>query len=45
MLKLNKRNNYQAYLCDNFLNKHEVEMGKFDCNSFRVTGNTNFKKK
>ena len=44
-LKLNKRNNYQAYLCDNFLNKRKVEMRKFDCNSFRITGNTNFKKK
>ena len=44
-LKLNKRNNYQAYLCDNFLNKRKVEMRKFDCNSFRITGNTNFRKK
>ena len=44
-LKLNKWNNYQAYLCDNFWNKRKVEMRKCDCNSFRITGNTNFKKK
>ena len=43
--QLNKWNNYQAYLYDNFLNKRTVEMRKFDCNSFRITGNTNFKKK
>ena len=43
-LKLKKRNNYQAYFCDNFWNKRKVEMRKFDCNSFRITGNTNFKK-
>ena len=45
MLKLNKWNNYPAYLCDNFLNKRKVDLRKFDCNSFRMTGNTNFKKK
>ena len=45
MLKLNKWNNYQAYLCDNFWNKRKVEMRKFDCNSFRIRGKTNFKKK
>ena len=44
-LKLNKWNNYEAYLCDNFWNKRIVEMRKFDCNSFRITVNTNFKKK
>ena len=45
-LKLSKWNhNYQAYLCDNFWNERKVEMRKFDCNSFRITGNTNFKKK
>ena len=44
-VKLNKWNNYQAYLCDNFWNKRKVAMRKFDCNSFRITGNTNFKKK
>ena len=44
-LKLNKWNNYQAYLCDNFWNKRKVEKRKFDCNSFRITGNTNFRKK
>ena len=44
-LKVNKWNNYQAYLCDNFWNKRKVEMRKCDCNSFRITGNTNFKKK
>ena len=44
-LKLNKWNNYQAYLCGNFWNKLKVEMRKFDCNSFRITVNTNFKKK
>ena len=44
-LKLNKWNNYQAYLCDNFWNKRKVEMRKFDCNSFRITDDTNFKKK
>ena len=25
-------------------NKRKVEIRKFDCNSFRITGNTNFKK-
>ena len=44
-LKLNKWNNYQAYFCDNFWHKRKVEMRKFHCNSFRITGNTNFKKK
>ena len=44
-LKLNKWNNYQAYLCDNYWNKRNVEMRKFDCNSFSITDNTNFKKK
>ena len=28
-LKLNKWNNYQAYLCDNFWKKRKVEMRKF----------------
>ena len=45
-LKQNKWNNYQAYLiCDNFWNKRKEERKKFDCNSVRITGNTNFKKK
>ena len=43
--KLNKWNNYKTYLCDKFWNKRKVEMRKFDCNSFRITGNTIFKKK
>ena len=44
-LKLNKWNNYQAYLCGNFWNNRKVEMSKLDCTSIRITGNTNFKKK
>ena len=28
-----------------FVNKRKVDLRKFDCNSFRMTGNTNFKKK
>ena len=28
-----------------FSNKRKVEMRKFDCSSFRITGNTDFKKK